>query len=102
MATLQEDTNVLRDEVKRGLSTVNLNARRYQRLHISLVILKLMFGVFATILAGDSALGTNKVAEPVAQAATGKTPSELPKGWKIVCGLIFTCSLIATIAEGVH
>ena len=44
-----------------------------------------------------------RVAAPiVAKAATGNEPSTLPKGWKVVCGVIAVVSLIGTVSQGIH
>jgi hypothetical protein len=102
MATVQEDFQLLRDEVKTRLEKVNRNARRYRRLHTGLVILTLVCGILATTLAADSAMDTRLAAPVVAEVATGNEPSPLPKGWKVVCGVIAAISLIGTVSQGIH
>jgi hypothetical protein len=102
MATIQEDFQLLRHDVKTRLEIVNRSARRYRMLHISLVILTLVCGILATTLAADSAMDTKLAAPVVAKAATGNEPSTLPKGWKVVCGVIAVVSLIGTVSQGIH
>jgi hypothetical protein len=99
---MQDESNELRYYLESRLATANRNARRYRYLHISLVLLTLISGVLATTLAADSALGTKTLSNTVAIAGTGKEPSELPKGWKIVCGVIAVLTLTGTISQGVH
>lgn len=102
MASVLEDFLMLRNDIVIRLATVNRNARRYRRLHTSLVILTLVCGVLATTLAADSAMDTKIAANTVAEAVTGKEPSPLPKGWRIVCGTIAIISLVGTVSQGIH
>lgn len=102
MATVQEDFQILRSDVITRLEKVNRNARHYRRLHISLVILTLVCGILTTTLAADSAMDTQIAAPVIAKAATGNEPSTLPKGWKVVCGVIAGFSLIGTVSQGIH
>jgi hypothetical protein len=102
MATVQEDFELLRNDVASRLAKVNRNARRYRRLHTSLVILTLICGILSTTLAADSAMDTRVAAPAVAEAATGKEPAPLAKGWKAVCGVIAVVSLIGTVSQGIH
>src|SRR3712207_59068 len=102
MTTIQEDFQLLRSDVANRLATVNRNARRYRTLHTSLVILTLICGILSTTLAADSAMDTKIVAPEVAEAATGKEPAPLAKGWKAVCGAIAVISLIGTVSQGIH
>jgi len=102
MATLQEEFQLLRGDLSTRLAMVNRNARRYRRLHIGLVILTLICGILATTLAADSAMDTKVATTVVAKAATGQEPAPLPKGWKVVCGIIAVISLTGTISQGLH
>ncbi len=102
MGTVQEDFQLLRQDVKTRLEMVNRNARRYHRMHTSLVILTLVCGILATTLAADSAMDTKVAAPVVAKVATGNEPSTLPKGWKVVCGVIAVISLVGTVSQGIH
>ena len=102
MATIQEDFQLLRSDVISRLATVNRNARRYRILHTSMVILTLVCGILATTLAADSAMDTKIATTVVAEAATGKEPAPLAKGWKAVCGVIAVISLVGTVSQGIH
>ncbi|MDQ3774221.1 MAG: hypothetical protein M3461_07580 [Pseudomonadota bacterium] len=100
--SLRSDREALRKELAERLVKVNKNARRYRRLNTAMLVISLLFGLLAATLAGDSAVGGKTIAGPVAEATTGKTPSELPKGWRNVCGLIALFTLIGTAATGVN
>src|SRR4028119_1873459 len=102
MGTVQDDFQLLRNDVNTRLEMVNRNARRYRRLHTGLVILTLVCGILATTLAADSAMDTKIATTVVAEAATGKEPAPLAKGWKAVCGVIAVISLIGTVSQGIH
>ncbi|MDN5850352.1 MAG: hypothetical protein L0H63_12080 [Nitrococcus sp.] len=93
---------MLRKELSERLNKVNKNARRYRRLNVAMLVISLLFGLIAATLAGDSAFGGKTIAGPVAEAITGETPSELPKGWQNVCGLIALFTLIATASTGLN
>ncbi len=99
---LREDLDLMRQEVGKRLEMVNKNARRYRRQNSFLLVVALLFGLTAAGLAGDSAFGGKMVAASVAEASTGKTPSDLPKGWRNVCGLIAVLTLLGTAATGVN
>src|SRR5690242_4600968 len=101
MGSVQDDFRMLRNDVTTRLELVNRNALRYHRLHTSLVILTLICGILATTLAADSAMDTKVAANVVAKAATGNTPTTLPKGWRVVCGVIAVISPIDTVSQGI-
>lgn len=73
-------------------------ARRYRNRNAILLLTALLCGLLATVLAGDSASGGKVIAARTAEITTGKTPSELPNGWKNVCGLIAIITFIGTAA----
>lgn len=99
--TVQEDRDQLLSDVKMGLSTVNVSAIKYRRFHTTLAFCTIVSGLFATLLAGDSARNGKVLAGNTAKLATGKAPSDLPKGWRIVCGVIAVCTLLSTAAASI-
>jgi hypothetical protein len=101
MATLQEDRKTLIEQLDYRLHTANRKALRYRRQNTFLLLIAVVFGLLATALAADSAKGGNLTAKPVAQATTGKVPSELPQGWRNVCGLIAFFTFAGTLATGI-
>jgi len=102
MNTLQGEWQALRQEVEQRLAFGNRNARRFRNLHITLVLSTLVCGILATALAADSAFDTRTVAAALAEAGTGVEPGELPRGWKIVCGVIAAITLLGTFTQGAH
>ncbi len=101
MATLHEDRMTLIEQLEYRLRTANRKARRYRRQNTLLLLFAVIFGLLATTLAADSAKGGNLTGKTVAQATTGKTPSELPQGWRNVCGLIAIFTFAGTLATGI-
>jgi hypothetical protein len=55
----------------------------------------------STALAGEAARG-GRLAASVAQTTTGRAPSELPRGWRNVCGIIAVLTLAGTLANGAN
>ena len=102
MSTLQEERQVLIEQLGYRLSEANRKARRYRRDNTILLLIAVIFGLLATALAADSAKAGDFVAKPVAEATTGKVPSELPKGWRNVCGLIAVFTFAGTLANGLN
>lgn len=96
------DTAPLSRTIHDRLAIVSRNARRYRRLHFTLVLITLISGALATFLAADAALDMRVVAPNIAAATTGQPPSELPSGWKMVCGVIAIMTFVGTVAQGVH
>jgi hypothetical protein len=99
---IQRDREALRGEIRKTLLTVNKNARRYRRLNTTLLIIGMIFGLLATALAADASRGGKVLAAHVAEATTGKVPSDLPPGWRNTCALIAILGLIGTAATGIN
>jgi hypothetical protein len=95
------DRDAFRLELDRRLNTVTRKARRYRYWNAGLLLIAVLFGLVAAALAADSARDGNIVAKSVAEATTGKAPSDLPKGWRNVCGLIAVFTLLGTAATGI-
>ena len=102
MSTLNEDRQVLIEQLGYRLSEANRKARRYRRNNTMLLLIAVIFGLLATTLAADSAKTGDLVAKPVAEATTGRVPSELPKGWRNVCGLIAIFTFAGTLANSLN
>jgi hypothetical protein len=95
------DRDAFRLELDRRLAIVTRKARRYRYWNATLLLIAVLFGLVAAALAADSARDGSIIAKPVAEATTGKPPSDLPKGWRNVCGLIAVFTLIGTAATGI-
>ena len=102
MSTLQEDRQILNEQLGYRLTMANRRARRYRRDNTVLLLIAVIFGLLATTLAADSAKGGEFIAKPMAEATTGKAPSELPRGWRNVCGLIAMFTFAGTLATGIN
>lgn len=96
------DSQRLLDEISASIRIVNQRARRYRTWHVLLVFISLIAGLLATALAGDSAMGGKKLPQ-MTMAMTGGGPlSELPMGWRMVCGVIAIVNLLATAATAIE
>jgi hypothetical protein len=95
------DRSAFRVELDRRLAIVTRKARRYRYWNVALMLIAVVFGLVAAGLAADSARDGKIIAKPVAEATTGVAPSDLPKGWRNVCGLIAVFTLIGTAATGI-
>ena len=95
------DRDAFRQELDRRLTIVTRKARWYRYWNAALLLIAVLFGLVAAALAADSARDGTVIAKSVAEATTGKPPSDLPKGWRNVCGLIAVFTLIGTAATGV-
>ena len=102
MPTLQDDRQTLIQQLEYRLVLANKKARRYRRSNSVLLLTAVVFGLLATSLAADSAREGDIAAKPVAEATTGKIPSELPRGWRNVCGLIAVFTFAGTLANGIN
>lgn len=100
MSTLQEERQVLVEQIGYRLTLANHKACSYRRSNTILLLIAVIFGLMATALAADSAKAGELIAKPVAEATTGKVPSDLPKGWRNVCGLIAAFTFAGTLANG--
>ena len=96
---LRKDRDILRREIQDGISNVRRAARRYRRLSAVLLLTAMLCGALATVLAGDAFRG-GRLAASTAQTTTGKVPSDLPRGWRNVCGIIALLTFIGTMATG--
>jgi hypothetical protein len=99
--TVRADRTAFRVELDRRLAIVTRKARRYRYWNVALLLIAVVFGLVAAGLAADSARDGKIIAKPVAEATTGVAPSDLPKGWRNVCGLIAVFTLIGTAATGI-
>jgi hypothetical protein len=102
MDAIHKDRETLRRELQNALLTVNKNARRYRRLNTALLITALIFGLLATALAADASSGGKVLAGSLAEATTGKVPTDLPRGWRNICGIVALFTLIGTAATGIN
>jgi hypothetical protein len=98
---LRRDRDQLREEIERAIQQVRRSGRRYRRASRVLLLLGLICGTVSTALASDAFRG-GRVAARTAEATTGRTPSELPRGWKNVCGIIAVLTLGGTLATGTN
>ena len=98
---LRRDRDQLREEIERAIQQVRRSGRRYRRASMVLLLLGLICGTVSTALASDAFRG-GRVAARTAEATTGRTPSELPRGWKNVCGIIAVLTLGGTLATGTN
>jgi hypothetical protein len=95
------DRDAFRQELDRRLTIVTHKARRYRYWNAALLLIAVLFGLLAAALAADSARDGTVIAKSVAEATTGNKPSDLPRGWRNVCGLIAVFTLIGTAATGI-
>ena len=98
---LRRDRDQLREEIERAIQQVRRSGRRYRRASMVLLLLGLICGTVSTALASDAFRG-GRVAARTAEATTGRTPSELPRGWRNVCGIIAVLTLGGTLATGTN
>jgi hypothetical protein len=98
---LRKDRDILRTEIQNRIAGVQRAARRYRRLSTVLLLTAMLCGAVATALAGDAFRG-GELAAGVAQTTTGRVPSDLPRGWRNVCGIIALLTLAGTIATGTN
>lgn len=98
---LENDQNKLIGELNSGLNNVDRSAKKYRRIHTTLVLITILFGLTATVLAGDSARNGKVIAGNTAKISTGEIPGDLPQGWRFVCGVIAVCTLLATTASSI-
>jgi hypothetical protein len=98
---LRGDRELIRGEVNQATMRVRRVARRYRRVNMALLLLALVCGALSTALAGDAARG-GRISSGVAQATTGRVPSELPRGWRNVCTVIAVLTFTATVVTGAN
>lgn len=98
---LRRDRDQLREEIERAIQQVRRSGRRYRRASMVLLLLGLICGTVSTALASDAFRG-GRVAARTAEATTGRTPAELPRGWRNVCGIIAVLTLGGTLATGTN
>jgi hypothetical protein len=66
-----------------------------------LLLVGMICGAASTMLAGDAFRG-GRLAASTAEATTGRTPIDLPRGWRNVCGIIAVLTLAGTLATGTN
>ena len=98
---LRQDRDRVRDEIDRAIQQVRRAARRYRRASTTLLIIGMLSGAVSTALASDAFRG-GRLAARTAEATTGRTPADLPRGWRNVCGIIAVLALTGTLATGTN
>jgi hypothetical protein len=98
---LELDRSRLQERVQESIQQVRRAARRYRRTSTALLLTGLLCGAVSTALAGDAFRG-GQLAAKTAQATTGRAPSELPRGWRNVCGIIAVLTLAGTLSTGTN
>jgi hypothetical protein len=98
---LHRDSDRLRDEINQAIQQVRRSARRYRRASTALLLVGMICGAASTVLAGDAFRG-GRLAADTAEATTGRTPADLPRGWRNVCGIIAVLTLAGTLATGTN
>ncbi|HXD19961.1 MAG TPA: hypothetical protein VN654_23265 [Vicinamibacterales bacterium] len=98
---LELDRSRLQERIQDSILQVRRTARRYRRTSTALLLTGLLCGAASTALAGDAFRG-GQLAARTAQTTTGRAPSELPRGWRNVCGIIAVLTLAGTLSTGTN
>lgn len=98
---LEQDRSRLQERIQESIRQVRRTARRYRRTSTALMLAGLLCGAVSTALAGDAFRG-GQFAAKTAQTTTGRAPSELPRGWRNVCGIIAVLTLAGTLSTGTN
>ena len=98
---LEPDRSRLQERIQESIQQVRRAARRYRRTSTALMLTGLLCGAFSTVLAGDAFRG-GQLAPKTAQTTTGRVPSDLPRGWRNVCGIIAVLTLAGTLSTGTN
>jgi len=98
---LEQDRSRLQERIQDSIRQVRRTARRYRRTSTALLLAGLLCGAASTALAGDAFRG-GQLAAKTAQTTTGRAPSELPRGWRNVCGIIAILTLAGTLSTGTN
>jgi hypothetical protein len=98
---LRSDRDRLREEIARTIQQVRRSGRRYRRGSMVLLLVGMISGTVSTALASDAFRG-GRLSVKTAEATTGRTPSDLPRGWRNVCGIIAVLTLAGTLATGTN
>jgi hypothetical protein len=98
---LEQDRSRLQERIQESIRQVRRTARRYRRTSTALMLAGLLCGAVSTALAGDAFRG-GQFAAKTAQTTTGRAPSELPRGWRNVCGIIAILTLAGTLSTGTN
>lgn len=98
---LEQDRSRLQERIQESIRHVRRTARRYRRTSTALLLAGLLCGAASTALAGDAFRG-GQLAAKTAQTTTGRVPSELPRGWRNVCGIIAVLTLAGTLSTGTN
>ncbi len=97
---LEDDRQRLRSEIERRLRRAAAAARRYRRWNTVLMAAGITLGLAAAALAGNAALGSKALTQPVAAAARpGAHLGDLAPGWRLVCGIIGAFTFLGTLAN---
>jgi hypothetical protein len=99
--TLEHDRSRLQERVQESIQQVRRAARRYRRTSTALLLVGMLCGAVSTALAGDAFRG-GQLAAKTAQTTTGRVPSDLPRGWRNLCGIIAVLTLAATLSTGTN
>jgi hypothetical protein len=99
--TLEHDRRRLQERLHESIEQVRRAARRYRRTSTALLLTGMLCGAVSTALAGDAFRGGGLAAK-TAQATTGRAPSDLPRGWRNVCGIIAVLTLAGTLSTGTN
>jgi len=97
----EHDRGRLQERIQESIQQVRRAARRYRRTSTALLLAGLLCGAVSTALAGDAFRG-GQLAAKTAQTTTGRVPSELPRGWRNVCGIIAILTLAGTLSTGTN
>jgi hypothetical protein len=98
---VRQDRDRVREEIERAIQEVRRSGRRYRRASMLLLLIGLICGTVSTALASDAFRG-GRVAAKTAEATTGRVPSDLPRGWCNVCGIIALLTLAGTLSTGTN
>lgn len=98
---LEPDRSRLQERIQEAIQHVRRAARRYRRTSTALLLTGLLCGAVSTALAGDAFRG-GQLAAKTAQTTTGRVPSDLPRGWRNVCGIIAILTLAGTLSSGTN
>ena len=98
---LQHDRDRLIERIQESVRLVRRTARRYRRISTVLLLIGMLSGAVSTALAGDAFRG-GRLAAKTAEATTGRVPTDLPRGWRNLCGIIAALTLAGTLATGTN
>ena len=100
-SALDHDRDRLQQRIQDSILQVRRAARRYRRTSTALLLAGLLCGTLSTALAGDAFRG-GQLAAKTAETTTGRVPTDLPRGWRNLCGIIAVLTLAGTLATGTN